>query len=233
MNDRNVVVSTSERPDRGVDWPDRVNRFMARVDRVLSRFVPPRLHQAWNLPPIDGSFTKTHSGDNLRVYVTPLHLPGRMRLNRVSMSAQGKLATDINLMFALYRLDQPSYVDRDDPVSGPRKLRRIGDTYTLSLSAADTTRLNYVFMRRDEMELNGALNAYYFGWTIDHDDGAVFCPNVGASAKLVGSFRCQEYATLAAGMPEEVEPVESITNVPSVILRSAQGVRRFGYVGED
>ena len=181
-----------------------------------------------------------------RVFVVPFKFSGKMFLRKISAicSAESESSTQVGL--ALYALDNPRVIDQDNPLSGSFSyLRKMHKEVWASPSGVDHVRLDISYPARYILESSRSL--YFAAWTIEADEGRIFCPNAcagsvsfDATTKTFNSAYKTNGVVEFSGSNQYVFPdrLTIITGIdkpaaPCVIARSRIGLRAYGSFTDD
>ena len=219
----------------------------AKVDEALRRiaalqqpaiFSPAdvRQHEAWTVPPIMvGVLGAAYYDEAMLVIAAPEtlvlapirdlhHRMGVRRLSTVISHATG--AGNGTFAMALYKLEKPR-PSRDIPtaLATPLRFQRISPHGQITRLTTTAGRFNVTFDR--EVTIDPALGLYFVGFRDDSANCEWFCP-AGISPGPWTSLSTYP-ATALPDFPDTVTTPRVAGNfVPSVVLRSTQGVAIYG-----
>jgi len=203
------------------------------------------IHEIETVPCIaqDNSSTdmrQTHvSSDVGKVFAVPFKFSGEIALRRISLVCAATGENSANIGLCLYALNDLSRVDNLNAKAGQKpELKKVLSEQWLNVSGTTHVRLDVEYTR--EPFLSSANAIYFAAWTIDDEEGRVFCPNsVAGSIDASKSFRAAFQTNGTAGVSSAFPATLSITgnaNIPAapcVVGRSRVGIRVFGSFTDD
>ena len=232
-------------------WVDTVADMRRRIDELEfvvkqnSTNSVPEVHEIETIPCLsqDRSGTDmvgTHSTANAgKVFVIPFKFSGQIFLRRMSLVCAATAGNSAKVGLCLYSLDSPSRVDQLNPRSNALPaLRKLKKGSWTEPDGTGHVRLSVEYSKGIYLNTSRAL--YFAAWTIDDQEGRVFCPNSGAGAldatkSFLAAFTTNGTASTSDGFPDTL----SITGdtdaraAPCVVGRSLTGIRIYGSFTDD
>ena len=230
-------------------WTGTLSALKHRLDNLESSLLRkttsvPTAHEIETMPCLSQDRTGTdmvgtHSAANLgRVFAVPFRFSGQIHLRRMSLICAATAGNTANVGLCLYAMDDPSRVDQADPRTEFRpRLRRVDTGSWAATDGIGHVVLTVDYPRGTYLNTSGAL--YFATWTMDDDEGRVFCPNSGPGGldakSFLAAFTSDGTASPSGGFPDTL----SITGdtdaraAPCVVGRSLSGLRVFGSFADD
>lgn len=229
-------------------WIDNIADLSKKILSLEAELRKKKLgdvHEIETVPCIaqDNSSTdmrQTHvAADVGEIFVVPFKFSGEIALRRLSLVCAATSGNSANIGLCLYALNDLSRVDSLNAKTGKKpELKKMLSEQWIGVTGTTQVRLDLEYTR--ELFLSSANAIYFAAWTIDDDEGRVFCPNpavgsIDASKSFRAAFQTNGTAGVSSAFPDTLSITGNANTpaAPCVVGRSRVGIRVFGSFTDD